>query len=548
VNTPDPALALIDRFWDDLLRLQPLRGTYVGDHRHDGALPDPSPSGRADVESVYTSAQRELASIDRSGVTPSAQPTLEILEAICEQGLRSIRARLDLWEVASHMEGPATTLAEVASIQQADTPEALERYEARLHAFPAYLRAWEEVGREGIAAGVVAPRVVVERSVAMLDRTLRIGPADSPAMAPVNGNPGARERVERAIREAVDPAHARFRDFLRETYLPAAPDTSGLVGSPDAQDRYATAIAEWTSLDLAPDEVHALGVDRLRSIDAERARIATGLGYPDAVAAVADRTARGENVVTSEAELLALVEDQVARSWEAAPSFFGRVPAANCQVRPVEAFRAAETPFAFYNPPTEDGSRPGIYYVNAFEVEHRPKHHLAGVTFHEANPGHHFQIALEMQMPDRHPLRKFGGDLAGGAFAEGWGLYAERLADEMGLYADEWERLGLLENQAHRAARLVVDTGLHHFGWTRERAIAQMIASGLHETDAAIEVDRYIAMPAQALCYMIGMIEIERAREIAMSSPGASLQAFHDEVLALGQVPLPAFRRAFGSG
>jgi uncharacterized protein (DUF885 family) len=240
------------------------------------------------------------------------------------------------------------------------------------------------------------------------------------------------------------------------------------------------------------------------------------------------------------------VEDQVARSWDAAPAWFGRLPSANCQVRLVEGFRAAESPFAFYNPPTEDGSRSGVYYVNPFGLEERPKHHLAGVTFHEANPGHHFQTALEMEMRDLPPLRRFAGDLAGGAFAEGWGLYAERLADEMELYLDDWERLGMVENQAHRAARLVVDTGLHALGWDRERSIATLIGAGLSPIDAAVETDRYIAMPGQALCYMIGLIEIERAREVAMAKPGASLQAFHDDVLAQGQVPLTSFRRMFG--
>ena len=192
------------------------------------------------------------------------------------------------------------------------------------------------------------------------------------------------------------------------------------------------------------------------------------------------------------------------RSWDAAPSWFGRLPSAPCEVRAVEAFREADMPAAFYNPPTEDGSRRGVYYINTYDLPSRDIHAQAGVSYHEANPGHHFQFTLEQEFLDRPRLRRFGGILAGSAFIEGWGLYSERLAEEMGLYMDDWERLGMLENQGLRAARLITDTGIHAFGWTREAAIAKLEESGATRTEAAIEVDRYVAMPAQALSYMVG--------------------------------------------
>jgi uncharacterized protein (DUF885 family) len=537
---------LIAGLWDDVLRLYPLRGTYVGDPRHDHELSDPSEDGRADTARVFRSALEELAAIDVEACPPGVRTTLEIAEAVSRTELRRLDVRMDRWDVASHISGPATTLGEVASVQVTDTPQALDAYEERLRSFPRYLAAWTDVGRDGIAAGTVAPRVVVERTLAMLERILALTPDASPATAALaDARSGAHERITRASEEAVIPAYAAFHDFLRREYLPAAPAGWGLGESPQGDAMYAAAIMAATSLDLSAEDVHALGVERLAAIQEERLRIANALGYADPATAVAAWSADPAHHVSRE-DLLRVVEDQVARSWEAAPAFFGRLPEANCQVRLVEDFRAAESPFAFYNPPTEDGSRPGIYYVNAFGIDEHPVHHLAGITFHEANPGHHFQIALEMQTPDRPPLRRFGADLAGEAFAEGWGLYAERLADEMGLYADDWERLGMLENQGHRAARLVVDTGLHALGWDRQRAIDTLIQIGLGPLDAAIEVDRYIALPGQALCYMIGMIEIERAREVAMAVPGASLRAFHDEVLAQGQLPLPSFRRLFG--
>jgi uncharacterized protein (DUF885 family) len=212
-------------------------------------------------------------------------------------------------------------------------------------------------------------------------------------------------------------------------------------------------------------------------------------------------------------------------------------------VKEIEAYRAADMALAFYLPPSGDGERPGTYYINTHDLPGKALHQIAAVTYHEANPGHHFQIALEMEFEDRPPLRRFGGLLAGSAFAEGWGLYSERLADEMGLYLDEWERLGMLTGQAHRAARLITDTGLHALGWSREDAIAKLEAGGSPHGESVTEVDRYIALPAQALAYMTGMVEIEDARRRAEERGSFDIKAFHDRLLSLGQLPLPALRR-----
>jgi uncharacterized protein (DUF885 family) len=202
-------------------------------------------------------------------------------------------------------------------------------------------------------------------------------------------------------------------------------------------------------------------------------------------------------------------------------------------------------PFAFYQPPSADGSRKGIYYVNAGDLEGKPLHHLATTTYHEANPGHHFQIALEQEMGERPAVRRFGGLMAGSAFAEGWGLYSERLADEMGLLEQESERLGMLDMQGMRAARLVVDTGIHAFAWSRERAIGLLEDAGVSHVDAVIETDRYVTLPGQALTYKIGQFEIEQHRADGAKRGGDafSVRAFHDRLLGLGSLPLSALRR-----
>ena len=541
--------ALVARAWDDLLRIEPLMGTIVGDERNDDRLSDPSEAGRASQETVFRSAQREAGAVDRTELDDEHASSLDILEAICARFLAKLDHRIDRLEVANHLFGPAALLGEVASIQQADTPERADRYEARLRSFPAFLEASAEVAREAVASGVVAPRVVAERSIGQLDRVLALPAEGSPALLPLGEDGAARERIVEVVRDVVNPAHERFRDVLRQELLPLATDTIGLSALPGGDGMYAAEILGWTSLALDPEAVHRLGVEKLAAIQQERSAIASGLGFTSPSEAIADRTARGENTASTPEELVAMAEDQVQRSWEVAPAFFGRLPRANCQVRRVEEFREADAPFAFYNQATADGSRPGIYYINAFGLDDRALHHVASVTYHEANPGHHFQIAIEQEMTGRPHLRRFASSLAGAAFVEGWGLYAERLADTMDLYLDDWERLGMLDNQAHRAARLVTDTGIHALGWTREAAIATLEEAGQTHVDSVIEVDRYIGMPAQALCYMIGMLEMEKARdaEQARSGEAFSLRDFHDRVLAMGQLPLPSFRRVWGT-
>jgi uncharacterized protein (DUF885 family) len=540
---------LVDRFWEELLEREPLMGTYVGDERFDDRLPDLGETGRAAEETASRNALRDLDAIDGE-LGDGAQADADVMRAICERSIARLEQRIDRFEVVNHMHGVGTMLAQVASLQRADTPERVDRYEARLRAFPEMLDEAIVIAREAIASGVVVPTIVAERALAQLDRILALPPEESPAMIPLGEDATARERIAETVRDVLNPAHANFRDVVRDEYLPVATTTIGMSALPGGDAMYAAEVLGWTSLPLDPKKVHQLGIDRFEGIAAERNVIAAELGYTSPAEAIADRKARGENTLPSPEAMVEMAEDQVRRSWDAAPSFFGRLPRTNCQVRRVEEFREADEPFAFYNPPTEDGSRPGIYYINAYDLPDRALHHIASVTYHEANPGHHFQIALEQEMQGRSSLRRFGAALAGSAYCEGWGLYSERLADEMGLYRDAWERLGMLDNQAHRAARLITDTGIHALGWTRDASIAKLEEAGQTHTDAVIEVDRYIGMPGQALCYMIGMIEIEKARDATRAREGASfsLRDFHDRVLSIGQLPLPSFRRSFGTG
>jgi uncharacterized protein (DUF885 family) len=540
------ARALVDRYWEGLLAVEPLLGTMVGDDRYDHLLSDPSEAGRASADTLHRSVAAEIGAIDREALGDDDRATLDVAASIAASGIAGLEHRIDRLEVANQMHGPVTLLGELGSLQRVDGSDALARYEARLRAIPTHLEAWEEVAREAVGAGVTLPGVIASRATSMVEKLLATPPEDSPATSAATDDEG-RTRVAEVVREVVNPAYERYLRALRD-YLPHATETVALSALPGGTEMYAALILAHTTLALDPVEVHELGRERWEAIQQERHELAKGLGFDSPHAAIADRKARGDNTPASPEAYVGMAEDQVRRSWDAAPRYFGVLPRDNCEVRPVPEFMQEDAPLAYYYPPTEDGSRAGTYFINTGDLGGRELHQLASVTYHEANPGHHFQISIEQEATGRPRLRRFGGLMAGSAFAEGWGLYSERLADEMGLYLDELERLGMLDAQVWRAGRLITDTGLHVLGWDRQRAIDHLLDGGLPREEAVVEIDRYIAIPAQALSYMVGMIEIERARAAATEREGSgfSLTAFHDRVLALGSVPLPVLRREFG--
>jgi uncharacterized protein (DUF885 family) len=542
--------ALAERFWEGLLEAEPFLGTQVGDERYDDRLPDASDEGRERHRVFFQQALADLTGIDRGSLEEELRTTLDVLEAVARNQLDAIEHRLDRFNAVSHFTGPGTLLAELASLQRADTPERLEKYVSRLGAIPAFLDQLAASARDGVRTGQVAPAVMVDRTMGLLERLLALPPEGSPGVAPVaEASEPERARVVGVLRDQVWPAYARYLEMVRE-YRPSARDSIGLSDLPGGDAIYASQVRTFATLPLDPREVHEIGVRELAKIQEERKAIAKSLGHPDAASAVRAHTESGKNTAGSREEMVRFAEEQVRRSWDAAPGYFGRLPDQNCEVRAVEEFREKDMPDAFYYPPSMDGSRLGIYYVNASDLDKRPLHHLASITYHEANPGHHFQISIEQGFTERLPLRRFGGILAGSAFIEGWGLYSERLADEMGLYTDEYERLGMLDAQGWRACRLIVDTGIHALGWDRERSIAQMEEAGVPRVSAEIETDRYIALPGQALAYMIGQLEIQRLRREAQAREGSgfSLPAFHDRLMAIGSVPLEGLGREMSAG
>ena len=542
-----PVDALSERFWEAILELNPVTATVYGDDRYDDRLDDPGPEGRAATRRLMEQTLAEIEAIPPDDLPTEERITRDMLRVVAELGIEEDDQQIHQLRVVDQMSGPQQTLPQLTSFQTADTPARLDAFIARIHAYRDYMDAITGILRDGMASGLTAPRIVAERTIAQVERMLEV-PIESaivPSMVKVASD-ADRERVRDAIRDVAYPADAAFLQVLRDEYLPLTREEPGLWSAPNGEALYRTAIRSWTTLELDPEAVHRIGLEELETIDDERRTISRAAGFGDDIDAYRRSIeADPANLPHSKDELVARATEDIERGLAAAPRFFGVLPRTGVGVRPVEEFKEKDAPFAYYYPPTADGSREGIYYANGYDLPTRTYTKLATTTYHEAVPGHHFQITLEMENPNLNTFRRLGSRMVGAAFVEGWGLYSERLADEMGLFRSEGERFGMLDAQAWRAARLVVDTGMHALRWSRQQSIDLLKRIGLSETDAVIETDRYICWPGQALTYKIGQREIERLRAELTARDGGSfdIRTFHDAVLGHGSLPLATFAR-----
>ena len=545
--TPNAVNALADRFWESILELNPTTATMYGDERFADRLEDPSEAGRAKALGLWRSTAKEAAAIPTEDLAVEDRITLDMIRVVCDLGIEEHEQRIDVLRVVDQMGGPQTLLPAIVQFQKADTPERLEKFEGRLRAYPAFMVACSDLLREGLESGLTAPRIVAERTIAQIERLLQIPVDESPVVGAAQvGSDADRERVRDIVRDVVRPADAAFLEALRGPYLAASRTDPGIWSAPNGDALYRTAIRAWTTLEMDPREIHRIGLEEIESIEGERRAIAKPEGFGDDTAAYRmAHEADPLNTPRTKEEMLARATEDIDRAMALAPRYFGALPRAGLEVRAVEEFKEADAPFAYYYPPSTDGSRPGIYYANGYDLPSRKYTKLATTTYHEAVPGHHFQITLEMENPNLNTFRRLGSRMVGGAFVEGWGLYSERLADEMGLFRDEAERFGMLDGQAWRAARLVVDTGVHALRWTRQQSIDYLLSAGLSPTDATIETDRYIAWPAQALTYKLGQRAIEQLRRQLTARDGSrfDLREFHDQVLGHGSLPLATLER-----
>ncbi len=540
MSTSTTLADLCARTWERTLELNPTLATICGDERFDDRLDDPGPAGRAARRALAEEARAGALAIDPTGLDEEERISRDLLALIAGQQIADDDLRDDLVG-AVEQQGHQSLLPHLVQIQRADTPERLERLLARIEAYPALTDTVIDLLAEGRSAGLTAARVVADRAVDQVERLLAGPAAASPIVTvPALVDEADRARLLDAVERCVRPADARYLEALR-AYLPATREEPGLCALPDGEARYAAKVRAQTSLDVSPAQLHQVGLEELEAIEAERRAIAGAAGFGDDTAAYRRAlNADPEEIPPTPEALVARCQEDVERALAAAPRWFSRVPKSRCVVRRVEPLLEKDAPGAYYYPPTIDGSRPGIYFVNAYDLPSRTYWTAASTTYHEAIPGHHFQLALEMELEGLPAFRTLGYWPQGTAYVEGWALYTERVADEAGLFRSEAERFGMLDSQALRAVRLVVDTGLHAFGWSRTKAFETMVAAGIHPTDAGIETDRYIAWPGQALAYMTGRREIERLRAERARREGDAfdIRRFHDDVLRHGKLPL----------
>jgi uncharacterized protein (DUF885 family) len=450
---------------------------------------------------------------------------------------------MELWPVSS-VNGWQGEYAALAEVQPVGTPALRAAAVARVTALARRVDAELENLREGARLGYVATRENVERVAAELDRLLATPAASWPQVSPAerDGDPAFKVALTSAVERELAPAAERYRTYLRNEYVDRARRKPSLLAHADGGACYRASVRFHATLDLEPAAVHSTGLARVQALHSElRAVAERAFGTADVPALL--KRLRDDPALrfASAAEVVAVSRGAVDRAQAAAPRWFGRVPAARVEIRVYPEFLRGSAPAERYSPDFSGGKLGGIYHLDALEPAAKPRPPVESNAFHETVPGHHLQIAVALER---------GGDGVGryvlnAGFVEGWALYAERLADEMGLYSGDLDRLGFLANQTFRAARLVVDSGLNVFGWPRQRAIDYLVANaGLPEERAAAEVDRCVAWPGQGAAYTLGALELAalRAEAERRLGPRFDVRAFHDAVLEDGAVPLPLLR------
>jgi uncharacterized protein (DUF885 family) len=511
-----------------------------GDHDR---LADLSDASEQAFRAKYADLAARATAIDPTSLTDEDATTRAVVIQQAQTRIDNIDARLTEYTITDIFIAPAASLLMALPMMALPTPELADAYLARLAAIPAYLAQAADRHRQGVAAGRVPVAHLVESAVKHTDRYLA-DPDNDPLTRPTPPDTIADDftaRRDQVLADVVRPAFSTYRDVLVNEILAhgRSADQPGLKWLPGGDAAYAALVRAHTTTDRHPDQLHQIGLDIIEDLRDEYADLGGKVLGTDDLAEIFHRLRFDEDLRwRTEDELLDAARQAITRAEAASPEWFGLQPATPCEVRPVPAGDAAGAPAAYAVPPSMDGQRPGVYYANTDQVTERFRHQSEAVAFHEAVPGHHFQLSIAQELAGMPMLRRLA-DV--NAYSEGWGLYCERLADEMGLYSSDLSRLGMLTADSMRAGRLVVDTGLHAKGWSRSQAVEYL---SQHTPMAAVEieseVDRYIAYPGQALSYMVGRLEILRIRaeaQVALGD-GFDVRGFHDVVLGNGPLPL----------
>jgi uncharacterized protein (DUF885 family) len=549
--------ALYAEYWEGYLKLNPITATFAGDPRYNAELPNflsaefEKQSG--DFHKKYLDAARAIGT---EGLTGQDRLSYDIFTLNRESAIEELQFPDRLLPI-DQFQNIANYFAQFGSGTSAQPFATVKDYDdwlSRAAKTPAILDQAIVNMREGVKAGIVQPRVLMEKVLPQLDANIVDDVEKSIFWGPITGMPkdfsaADRERLTAAFRTVfgtqVIPAYKRLRAYIADEYMPKTRDTFGMGVLPNGAAWYAHRVHDNTTHSMTPAQVHQIGLDEVARIQDGMRAVAKDLGYtkptkslPELKAFFEWMKARNDMYFASREELLAAYQKFHSDVDPLLPAFFNLRPKANYEVRLVEPFREASASSGQYQGPSLDGKRGGVFFVNAYDLKARPRWALASLSLHEAAPGHHFQISLQRELGDLPMFRRFSSDTA---YIEGWGLYAEYLGYEMGIYKDPVARFGALDAELWRAIRLVSDTGIHYKGWTRQQTLDYMYANSPAETTRAVsEAERFSAIPGQALAYKIGQLKIVELRKRAEKALGKKfdVKAFHDEVLKDGAIPL----------
>ncbi len=546
----EPIDRIASDFWDDVLRSSPTTATMLGDRRFDDQLDDIGPEATAARLAELKKTLEAVKKTTVDGLEAQQQITHSML-------LSEAQSQIDLIETGFYYAacdpntGLISWLLSYATQTVATTPEQAEMLAERYQQLPRLFDQTAERHRTEFAAGRTATAANISRVLSQIDGYLASSIDEDPFInTAIPEDWEGREKWRADLAEMVEqesrPAIAEYRSAVANL-LPLGRDDDhpGASHVANGEADYERCIQVFTNLSITPQELHDFGRDEAegRLADEFRSLGQSALGTSE-LKEVLDRLRNDPTLrYDNSQEILDDANAHVARSWAVSMDWFNLKPSANCSVVEVPAALAKDSPPAYYFPPAQDGSRPGTYFINTHDAPNRVRYGAEAVGYHEANPGHHFQLTLAAELPDLPEFRKHALTYP---FVEGWGLYSERLAEEMGLYTSDLARLGMVSADAWRACRLVVDTGLHAFGWTRQQAVDYLHEwCAIDEPSVQTEVDRYIGMPGQALAYKAGQREIFRLRALAESTLGDrfDIKAFHDVVLGSGNVTLPVLAK-----
>jgi uncharacterized protein (DUF885 family) len=549
--------ALYAEYWEEHLRLNPVSATFAGDPRYNAEFPNLlSPQYQEQTRVFHRKYLDAAKAIGPDKLTGQDRLSYDIFTLNRESALEELQFPDRLLPI-DQFQNIANFFAQFGSGQGAQPFRTVKDYDdwlSRAAKGPAVFDQAIVNMREGVKQNIVQPRVLMEKVLPQLDANIVDDPEKSIFWGPIEKMPkefsaADRDRLTAAFRATITtqliPAYRRLRAYIADEYLAKTRDTFGMGALPNGAAWYAHKVHDNTTRSLSPAQVHQIGLDEVARLQNGMREVAKDLGYTKSVKTLPELKlffdwvkARDDMYFKSREELLSAYQAFGANVAPLLPNYFNLRPKADYEVRLVEPFREASASSGQYQGPPLDGSRPGIFYVNAYDLKARPRWALEALSLHEAAPGHHFQISLQRELGDLPMFRRFSRDTA---YIEGWGLYAEYLGYEMGIYKNPVARFGALDAELWRAIRLVTDTGIHHKGWTRQQTLDYMYAnSPAEQTRAVSEAERFAAIPGQALAYKIGQLKLIELRKRAEKALGGKfdVREFHDEVLKDGAIPL----------